>query len=142
MSLEISVQRRVPPRGIPSPTRLKGYARLALGDHRGECTLRIVDPLESQRLNRDFRGKDNPTNVLSFPYEAPGLIGDVVLCAAVIAREAEEQGKTVPAHWAHLVIHGCLHLIGYDHETPEEAAQMEAREIALLAQLGFANPYE
>lgn len=138
----IVVQRRVPPLGIPSANRLRRFAAAALGDTQGELTLRIVDPLESQALNRDFRGKDRPTNVLSFGYDTPELLGDVVICADVVAREAAEQGKQVIAHWAHLVVHGCLHLLGFDHEATDEAARMELQETAILAGLGFSNPYE
>jgi len=111
-----------------------------------EITLRIVDKEESYALNFQFRGKDKPTNVLSFPYdpipELPAhIVGDIVLCAPVIKEEAAQQQKALEAHWAHMVIHGCLHLLGYDHETSEQAGVMEPMEITLLNTLGFANPY-
>lgn len=148
MSTEIHVLCDVPSTegGLPSEEKLAAFARHALGDMQGELNLRIVNGVESQRLNAQFRGKHKPTNVLSFPAEVPegfpvALIGDLALCVSVIRREAEEQGKPVEAHWAHMVIHGCLHLSGYDHETDAEAEVMEAREIALLAELGIANPY-
>jgi len=105
-------------------------------------TVRYVGEAEGRRLNREFRGKDHATNVLSFVYEAKPLAGDIVICAPVVAREAKAQGKALDAHHAHLVIHGALHLQGYDHETSaREAAAMEKRERALLAKLGFPDPY-
>ena len=104
--------------------------------------MRYVGEAEGQRLNREFRGKDHATNVLSFVYEAKPLAGDIVICAPVVAREAKAQGKALGAHHAHLVIHGALHLLGYDHEAgPRQAAAMEKRERALLAKLGFPDPY-
>ncbi len=108
--------------------------------------IRIVEEDESRRLNRDYRGKDHPTNVLSFPFEVPAGIpnnhlGDLVICADVVARQAEEQGKPLAHHWAHMLIHGVLHLQGYDHIDPDEARQMEAIETRLLARLDIPNPY-
>ena len=108
-----------------------------------EITVRIVDTEEGQTLNRNYRGKDYATNVLTFDYtQAPYVTADLVLCAPVVAREAQEQGKTLQAHYAHLLIHGALHAQGYDHETDEaDALEMEALEILLLAALGYDNPY-
>ena len=108
-----------------------------------EITVRIVDAEEGQRLNREFRGKDYATNVLTFDYvQEPMVMADLVLCAPVVAREAKEQRKTLAAHYAHLLVHGTLHAQGWDHETSEEDAQeMEAREIAILAGLGIRDPY-
>lgn len=140
----IEVQRRGVARGVPSPARLREWAGAALGGERaqaGELTLRIVGSAESRRLNRTWRGKDKPTNVLSFGYETPGVLGDLVLCAPVIAREAREQGKTLAAHWAHMVVHGVLHLRGLDHIRPADAKVMEARERAILGRLSFPDPY-
>lgn len=112
-----------------------------------EVVVRVVDEAESAELNIFYRGKHGPTNVLSFPFEAPpgaedGLLGDLLICAPVVAREALEQGKSLDAHWAHIVVHGILHLQGYDHLIEEEAEVMEAKEIEILTGLGFPNPYE
>ena len=114
----------------------------------GEITLRIIDQDEMQQLNNTYRHQDKPTNVLSFPYEPfPGeaashLIGDLVICAPVVTAEAVAQNKSELAHWAHLTLHGTLHLLGFDHEIAAEADIMEAKEIAFLQQLGYADPYE
>jgi probable rRNA maturation factor len=105
-----------------------------------ELTIRVVGAAESRRLNRTWRGKNKPTNVLSFAAEAP-VLGDLAICAPVVAREAREQGKSPAAHWAHMVVHGVLHLLGYDHENDRDAERMEARETKILAQLGMPNPY-
>ncbi len=109
----------------------------------GEITVRIVDTEEGQRLNREFRGKDYATNVLTFDYaHSPLVLADLVLCAPVVAREAQEQHKSLAAHYAHLLVHGTLHAQGWDHETSEQdALAMEAHEIEVLAGLGFKNPY-
>jgi probable rRNA maturation factor len=146
VSAEIAVQRAVA-RGVPPPARLKAWARAALvgaarGRDRRELTLRIVGPAESRALNRRYRKKDKPTNVLSFPSDAPGVLGDVVICAAVVAREAREQGKPPAAHWAHMVVHGVLHLLGFDHIRAADAKVMEGRERAILARLSFPDPYK
>ena len=111
-----------------------------------EVTIRIVDEAESQQLNDQYRAKDKPTNVLSFPFQCPPgidlpLLGDLVICAQVVASEAAEQGKAPATHWAHMVIHGCLHLLGFDHINDDDAAEMEAEEIQILQQLGISNPY-
>jgi len=109
----------------------------------GEITVRIVDDQEGQRLNREFRKKDYATNVLTFDYmQSPVVMADLVLCAPVVAQEAREQGKTLQAHYAHLLVHGALHAQGWDHETRQEDAEaMEAHEIEIMQSLGFRNPY-
>lgn len=111
-----------------------------------EITLRIVDEVESHNLNLTYRGKDKPTNVLSFPFEMPEgidlpLLGDLVICRQIVEQEATEQQKPLEAHWAHLAIHGTLHLLGYDHITDEEAEEMEHLETQIMQSLGFADPY-
>lgn len=137
----IHIQRAVAARGLPSVASLRRWAEAARGKKKGEITLRIVATAESQTLNRDWRGKDRPTNVLSFPMQEPDYLGDIVICAEVVAREAAEQGKPSRAHWAHMVVHGVLHLLGHDHIVDAEAERMETLERKLLATLGFADPY-
>ncbi len=138
----------------PSTGDIRAWAGAALGRRaRGrELAVHIVGASESRRLNSRYRGRDEPTNVLSFPAAehlvriAPEKsvrppLGDLVLCSPVVASEARRQGKSLRAHWAHLIVHGALHLIGYDHVQPLEARRMERREVAVLKRLGFANPY-
>jgi probable rRNA maturation factor len=132
----------------PSRRALARWASAALGPRgRGrELALKLVSQPQMRALNRQFRGKDQPTNVLSFPalptqVSVPQPLGDVVICPAVLRREALQQGKTLQAHWAHLVVHGTLHLAGFDHEQARDAQRMERREIAVLRSLGFNNPY-
>lgn len=147
--LELELQQAVPAAaGQPGEAEFRRWAEAALpsGEAPVELVIRIVDEAESAQLNQDFRGKAGPTNVLSFPFEAPpqvpsALLGDLVICAPVVAREAAEQGKATQAHWAHMVIHGVLHLLGYDHLTDEEAQLMEDRERELLHRLHFPDPY-
>jgi probable rRNA maturation factor len=134
---------------LPSEADILRWVAAAVGDAMAEAqlTVRITDEAEIRELNATYRGKDYATNVLSFPFEAPPgvdipLLGDIVVCAAVVAREAAEQGKPLQAHWAHMVIHGTLHLLGFDHIEEADAEEMEGLEIALLADLGYANPYE
>ena len=136
----LAIQRASRATHIPSDARLRRWALAALALP-AEVTLRFVAEAEGRRLNREFRGKDHPTNVLTFVYAARPLAGDVVICAPVVAREARAQGKGVDAHYAHLVVHGMLHLQGYDHEREREALRMEGRERRILAALGFGDPY-
>ncbi|HLS05866.1 MAG TPA: rRNA maturation RNase YbeY [Wenzhouxiangella sp.] len=126
---------------------LRRFAAAALAGLKApELTIRIVDAAEGQQLNRRWRGGDGPTNVLSFEPGLPAgvetpLLGDIVICAPVVEREAQEQGKTVRQHCAHMIIHGILHLRGFDHISAEQAHEMEAEETRLLKTLGFDNPY-
>ncbi len=130
----------------PPEATLRRWAIAALGGRPAEVCLAIVDEAEIAALNRRFRHRDGPTNVLSFPFEAPrgvplAFLGDVVICAPVVAREAAAQGKPAAAHFAHMVVHGVLHLRGFDHQTPEQAEVMETCERQILARLGFQDPY-
>lgn len=147
MKAEIDVQVATVFSPLPAESELCLWAQTALRDlTEAELTLRLVDSEESHKLNSRFRGKSQPTNVLSFPAELPPgldipLLGDVVICAPLVNEEAAVQGKSLQAHFAHLVIHGVLHLQGYDHQDDQQAAEMEALEVELLNSLGFANPY-
>lgn len=137
--MTLRVQRASRAAHIPADATLRRWAR-ATGVP-GEVTVRYVAAAEGRRLNRQFRGKDRATNVLSFAYASKPLAGDIVICAPVVAREAREQRKGAAEHHAHLLVHGLLHLAGFDHENPRDAARMEARERSILARLGFADPY-
>lgn len=149
MSLLLEVQRAVAADQLPEDTALQRWATAALlpdGDE-AELVIRMVGEEESQTLNRTYRGKDRPTNVLSFPFDVPAvaestLLGDLVICAPVVLAEADAQGKSPEAHWAHMVVHGVLHLQGLDHQNDREATAMERLEVEILATLGFHNPYE
>lgn len=146
---EVDVQIATADENVPSEEDFRTWVAAALPDERraSEITIRVVDFDESQTLNAQYRHQNKPTNVLSFPSELPPelqipLLGDLVVCAGVVAREAAEQGKSPVAHWAHMVVHGTLHLLGYDHESDPEAEVMEALETHILSQLGFPAPYE
>ncbi len=140
--LNLSVQYACNTADLPLRAQVRQWARAAL-EGGGQVTVRYVDAEEGRSLNRDYRGKDYATNVLSFVYENdPLTVGDLVICAPVVLREAGEQKRSSEAHHAHLVVHGMLHLQGYDHETGEEDARaMEARETEILAGLGYPDPY-
>jgi probable rRNA maturation factor len=128
----------------PAPASLRAWAGLAAGDRDAELGIRVVGSGESRALNRRWRGRASATNVLSFPAaRTPGRsqLGDIVVCAPLVAREAREQGKPLSAHWAHMIIHGTLHLLGFDHVRAADARRMEGRERALLARLGIKDPY-
>jgi probable rRNA maturation factor len=147
-SIELEVQRASGLASLPQTEDFERWARAALDDidRPIELVIRIVDEPEGQELNQRYRGKENPTNVLSFTFDAPAGVGcdhlgDLVLCAPVVVREAKEQGKLLNDHWAHLVIHGVLHLRGYDHQAEGEAKKMESREKTILQGLGIEDPY-
>lgn len=134
--------------GLPTAQQIEQWATTAVQPQSDEVemTVRIVDEAESHELNLNYRGKDRPTNVLSFPFECPDevelpLLGDLVICRQVVEREAQEQDKPVMAHWAHMVVHGSLHLLGYDHIEDDEAEEMESLETQIMTGLGFADPY-
>lgn len=151
----IDLQRASEHAALPAEADFRRWATEALaeaGEARAvEITVRLVDEDEGRTLNREYRERDYATNVLSFPSELPDFLraqlpvlplGDLVICAPVVAREAAEQGKAAAAHWAHLTVHGVLHLLGHDHVDDDEAEAMEAMEVAVLARLGIDNPYE
>jgi len=139
--LSVHVQYGVAPEKLPAPAALRRWAKAA-AERDASVTLRFVGKREGQTLNALYRGKEYATNVLAFAYDqAPRVEGDIVLCAPVVRDEARAQGKTLEDHCAHLVVHGMLHLQGYDHDTVRDARVMEARETALLARLGVSDPY-
>jgi probable rRNA maturation factor len=140
---KMDVQFATKHKGVPNERTFKKWLRAALPQS-AELTLRVVNAAEARNLNSAFRGKDYATNVLTFVYhekKSPILLGDIVLCAPIVAREAREQGKTLDAHYAHLTLHGALHLAGMDHETDRDARAMEKKEISILSTMGYANPY-
>ncbi|AXY42065.1 rRNA maturation RNase YbeY [Halomonas alkalicola] len=150
MSLRVDRQQAVAAEGLPGQAELEAWVAAVLARHEvdadSELTLRLVDAEESRALNRDYRGKDRPTNVLSFPFECPPgvalpLLGDLVICHPVVAAEASEQDKALRDHYAHMVVHGTLHLLGYDHLEDDEAEAMEQLEREILAELGIDDPY-
>jgi probable rRNA maturation factor len=148
MRLQLTVQRATRVRGLPGTASIADWVRAALaGSGRGtaEVTVRLVGEAESADLNKRYRGKRGPTNVLSFTYDLPpgkaGLAGDLVVCAPVVRREAAQQDKRPRAHWAHMLVHGILHLRGYDHVHHTDAQIMEALEVRILKRLGFPDPY-
>ena len=149
---EVEVQALVDGAGLPDAVQVRSWVRGALQgqDRPLEVVVRIVDEAEIRDLNKRFRHRDKPTNVLSFPSapvgfvrdgREPALLGDLVICAPLVRREAGEQGKTIDAHFAHMVVHGVLHLLGHDHLDDDEAAEMEAAECRILQGLGFGDPY-
>jgi probable rRNA maturation factor len=139
--LSLAVQYAIKPETTPTRHQFRKWALTAL-KRDAEITLRLVDETEGRALNRDYRGKDYATNVLTFPLaDEPLLMGDIVLCIPVVEKEAAEQGKTLEAHYAHLLIHGVLHLQGYDHENETDAGVMEHLESQIVTELGYADPY-
>ena len=148
IQLDVSVSYGVPRKGVPAATSFRRWAAAAAAGRirRADLAIRLVGEKEGRALNRHYRGKDYATNVLSFPAELPEgitlpLLGDLVICAPVVAREAREQGKALPAHYAHLTIHGVLHLLGLDHDNSREAEAMEQIERDILAGMGLPDPY-
>lgn len=140
-ALSLSVQYAVQPDSAPTRPKFRRWVQAAL-TRDAEITLRLVDEEEGQTLNRDYRGKDYATNVLTFVYDdLPHLAGDIVICPAVVEREALQQGKANDAHYAHLVVHGVLHLHGYDHESEAQAEEMERLETQIVTKLGYPDPY-
>ncbi|WP_456296050.1 rRNA maturation RNase YbeY [Vibrio sp. AK197] len=149
MSIELDLQLAVETElGLPQADQVQRWLEAAILPIKDEAevTVRIVDSEESQSLNRDYRGKDKPTNVLSFPFEAPpgielSLLGDLVICRQVVEKEADEQQKPLISHWAHMVVHGSLHLLGYDHIEDDDAEVMESLESKIMQEMGFDDPY-
>ena len=148
MAIDLELQIASHAKTLPHPAQFREWVSVALDQKvdTGELNIRIVDEAESAELNWQYRKKTGPTNVLSFPYDPmPGiptrLLGDIVICAPVVEQEAQENNKTLIEHWAHMVIHGILHLLGYNHLEPEEAIEMETLETELMLKLGFPPPY-
>ncbi len=160
-ALDVSVQLATRRPYVPHPRRLRRWAeyayascppargaKAAAASRPAELTIRVAGAAESRRLNRIWRGRDQPTNVLSFSAGdeprrgSTAVLGDLLICAPVVAREAREQGKSREAHWAHMVVHGILHLMGYDHAGKPEALVMETREVEILAEFGYPDPYD
>ena len=151
--MNVDVQVASDAAGLPTATEIRDRVTRAVQavdpDADVEISVRIVDEPEMRNLNRDYRGKDRPTNVLAFPAGDPGflppgetpLLGDIVVCAGVVAREAQEQGKRPEHHWSHMLVHGTLHLLGHDHADDDEAQAMESLERRILAEFGIADPY-
>ena len=148
MAIILDIQSASSSEDTPDEESIKRWVSAVIGSKEGdtELSVRIVDEPEGKKLNETYRGATGPTNVLSFPFdekipEPLPLIGDIVVCAPVVAREAQQQNKDLTAHWAHMIIHGVLHLLGYDHQNDSEAAIMETLETEIMQKLGFAPPY-
>lgn len=148
MTLEVDVQIASEEDDLPDPAELRTWVGAAVEGFRddAELTIRIVDDAESARLNKTYRQRPGATNVLSFPFESPpgtdiSLLGDIVICAPVVRQEARDQSKSLRSHWAHMVVHGALHLLGFDHLKASDADEMEATEARILDELGIDNPY-
>jgi len=148
MTIILDIQSASSSEDAPDDQSIKRWVSAAIGSKTGdtELSIRIVDEAEGKALNETYRGASGPTNVLSFPFdekppEPLPLIGDIVVCAPVVAREAAQQNKDLNAHWAHMIIHGVLHLLGYDHQNDSEAAIMESLETEIMQKLGFPPPY-
>lgn len=145
----VDIQNVCESQSLPTTEHFQQWVDMALSnvtEQPYELTIRLVNADESQLLNKQYRKKDKPTNVLSFPFEVPAgielnLLGDLIICASVVEQEAKEQNKALFDHWAHMIIHGCLHLLGYDHINDTDADEMESLEIIILAKLSISNPY-
>lgn len=151
MNLELDIDIAEGLEDTPTPEQFEHWVKVALlkvwSGQEAELSIMVVSDAVSRELNHQYRDKDKPTNVLSFPADIPdyvesSLLGDLVICAPVVSREAAEQNKPVLHHYAHMTVHGCLHLLGYDHIKVDEAEEMERLEVDILAQLNIANPYE
>ena len=149
MSLKLTIQNSSNVKTIPTKKKFETWVTKALAGHKKNCeiTIRIVDVKEITQLNKQYRKKNKPTNIIAFNFYPPpkvktNLLGDLVICAPVVKLEAKSQHKTIVSHWAHLTIHGVLHLLGHDHENATDAKKMEKLEIKFLKELGFKNPYE
>lgn len=153
-AIELDLQIASEDDDVPEPENFEHWVDSALNaggyqpneDLPVELTIRVVDASESQDLNNTYRQKDKPTNVLSFPFESPDdiplqLLGDLVICAPIVRQESDEQQKTLASHWAHMVIHGTLHLLGFDHIEDQEAEEMETLETRIMGSLGYSDPY-
>jgi len=148
VTIELELQIASKAKTLPHPAQFREWVSVTLYQRldTAELTIRIVDEEESAQLNKEYRDKEGPTNVLSFPYEPyPGiasrLLGDIVICAPVVEQEAKASSKPILEHWAHIVIHGVLHLLGYNHELETEAKEMESLELEIMLKLGFSPPY-
>lgn len=148
-SIVVDLQLACGDKVVPDHQQFQSWVEAALAPYNKsfELTIRLVEVIESQQLNHQYRGKDKATNVLSFPFEVPDgidldLLGDLIICVEVVEQEAIEQNKKFNAHWAHMVVHGCLHLLGFDHIEDAEAEEMEALETNIITGLGFPTPYE
>ena len=141
IDVQIAVRQDVPEAGFPAAADLAGWAQEARGDDTRALCLRVVGESEGIELNARFRDRRQPTNVLAFPAEEPGMLGDIAICAPVAALEARALQKPLPDHYAHLVVHGVLHLLGLDHDTPGNATAMETREAQVLERFGIDDPY-
>ncbi|GAA6183845.1 MULTISPECIES: rRNA maturation RNase YbeY [Alteromonadaceae] len=150
MNIDLDIQIACENNNLPTAQQFEQWVKFALADQQideTELTIRIVTPEESQNLNATYREKDKPTNILSFPFEAPAeielnLLGDLVVCADIVEKEAEQQNKLLSDHWAHMIVHGSLHLLGFDHVDDQDAEIMESLEVQILTKLGIDDPYQ
>ncbi|GAB2679904.1 rRNA maturation RNase YbeY [Aliiglaciecola sp. 3_MG-2023] len=150
MKIDLDIQIACENTNLPTTEQFEQWLQFALAEQKieeTELTIRIVSPEESQQLNATYREKDKPTNILSFPFESPAeielnFLGDLVVCADIVDKEAKQQNKQLLDHWAHMIVHGSLHLLGFDHEHDDDAKIMESLEVQILAKLGIDDPYQ